>query len=224
MQQTRLLSHDEARTVYDRIGSWVDWQAVFEDPATRDLGMHLDWCQVRSVLEFGCGTGRFAEYWLSHRLPPDASYLAVDISPRMHALAKRRLIRFGDRVQVHLTSGQLPLPFAENSFDRFVSNYVLDLLSVAEIQGVLREAYRLLRPCGLLGLVGLTNGFTVPSKAFERIWTSLHSYRPALVGGCRPMALTPLLPSSSWRVRHHGRISRFGVASEIVVAEKIESY
>lgn len=221
MQQKRLLSHDEARTVYDRIGSWVDWHALFEGPATRDLGRHLDWSQVRSVLEFGCGTGRFAEYWLSHSLPPDVSYSALDISPSMHALAKRRLARFGDRVQVQLTSGQLPLSFAENSYDRFVSNYVLDLLSVAEIQSVLREAHRLLRPNGLLGLVGLTNGFTVPSKAFERIWTSLHSYLPTLVGGCRPIALTPLLASSSWRVRYHRRLSRFGVASEVVVAEKI---
>jgi ubiquinone/menaquinone biosynthesis C-methylase UbiE len=217
----RLLSPAEARTTYDRIGSWVDLQALFEDQATADLAVHLDATHARVVLEFGCGTGRFAEHMLADCLPPDARYVAVDISPKMHSLATGRLARFGDRVATHLADGRLPLPFDDGSFDRFVSNYVFDLLSVADIEAVLNEAHRLLRRGGLLGVVGLTSGFTVASKAFERLWMALHAIRPALVGGCRPIALVPLLSPNGWRVRHQHRLSRFGIASEIVVAERI---
>jgi cyclopropane fatty-acyl-phospholipid synthase-like methyltransferase len=41
--------------------------------------------------------------------------------------------------------------FSAQSFDRFISTYVLDLLSEENIDSLLSEAYRVLRTGGLLG-------------------------------------------------------------------------
>jgi hypothetical protein len=55
-----VLSPDEARKVYDRIGRAQDTQAFYEDRATAELIPHLELADAQSVFEFGCGTGRFA--------------------------------------------------------------------------------------------------------------------------------------------------------------------
>jgi SAM-dependent methyltransferase len=81
------------------------------------------------MFECGCGTGVFAERLLSRHLPPQARYLAVDSSATMVALARTRLARFGER---------------------FVSNYVLDLLSLPDMAHLLAEAHRLLVADGRL--------------------------------------------------------------------------
>jgi SAM-dependent methyltransferase len=69
--RTRTLSHDEARRAYDRIGSLQDSQAFYEDVATSLLLQHGDFPSARSVFEFGCGTGRFAQRLLEEQLTGD---------------------------------------------------------------------------------------------------------------------------------------------------------
>jgi hypothetical protein len=97
---------------------------------------------------------------------------------------------------------------------------VLDLLSKDEIGAVIDEAHRLLRPGGMLSLCSLTEGFTAASRAFIWIWTRVHSFRPSLVGGCRPLELLTFLSKQHWHVRHHARIVHWGVPMEAVVAER----
>jgi SAM-dependent methyltransferase len=100
----------------------------------------------RSVFEFGCGTGRFADRLLSRELPPDARYAGVDLSSTMVDLATRRLARFGERAQVTLTEGDVRFPFPDASFDRVVATYVLDILGEERIRELLLEAHRLPGP------------------------------------------------------------------------------
>jgi len=106
------LSHAEARAVYDRLGVVLDSQAFYEDRALAEMIAHGDFAHARSVFEFGCGTGRLAARLLADHLPPDASYAAVDISPRMVALASARLAPWRDRVTITAGDGtpRLPLP------------------------------------------------------------------------------------------------------------------
>jgi ubiquinone/menaquinone biosynthesis C-methylase UbiE len=215
-----MLSHAEARSFYDRLGARQDWQRFFEDPATSDLVKALDLTTAQSVLEFGCGTGRLAESLLSQQLPPTAEYVAIDISSNMVSLARRRLMRFGPRVRVLQSLGEMTLEVESGKYDRFLSTYVFDLLSEADIGTLLAEAHRVLSSGGLLGLVSLTHGSTLMSHVIERAWVGVHSFRPSLVGGCRPIELLEFVEGSTWRIRHRRTITRFGMASEVVVAEK----
>ena len=214
------LSREQARRLYDRIGARQDTQAFYEDRATERILRHADFGSALRVLEFGCGTGRFAHRLLSRQLPADASYRGLDLSPTMVALARARLAPLGTRAEVALTDGSPPVSEATASRDRFVSNFVLDLLPEAEIAGVLREAQRILIPGGLLCLASLSTGAGGFSRLVARAWSRVHAWRPALVGGCRPLDLIAWLPPQQWQVRHHSKLVPFGVPSEVVVAAR----
>jgi len=216
----RTLSRPEARRVYDRIGAWQDTQAFYEDRAVAILLEHGEFASAHRVFEFGCGTGRFAARLLSDFLPEDARYRGVDLSPTMVGLARKRLAPYASRAEVVLTDGSPPTAEAAASHDRFVSNYVLDLLPEKEIAAVVREAHRILEPGGLLCLSSLSTGRGPLPRLFSRIWASVHTLSPSLVGGCRPLELLSWLPSAHWRVRHHAHLAPFGVPCEAAIAQR----
>lgn len=215
-----VLSHQDARRVYDRIGSLQDSQAFYEDRATNELLHHGDFGSAEDLFELGCGTGRFAQRLFEGLLSPNAHYRGVDISPKMVSLAQARLAPYGSRAQVSLVEGGVPFAEPAESCDRFVSNYVLDLLSEEDILGVLREAHRMLRPGGLLCLTGLSTGVGPLSRAVAGIWSWVQALQPSLVGGCRPVDVLPLLDEALWEVRHHAKVVAMGVTSEVLVAKR----
>jgi len=219
----KTLSRDEARRVYDRIGKLQDSQAFYEEAAVDLLIEHGAFDGARRVFEFGCGTGRVAHRLLSERLPADARYHAIDSSPKMVALAKARLAEFGARVSVDQSDGSPILQAPSAACDRFVSTYVLDLLSEDDIHAVLGEAHRILEPGGLLCLSSLSTGSGIVSRFVARVWSGVHGLSPGLVGGCRPLELAGFLSSSNWRIIQHSRVAPFGVPSEVVVAERVQA-
>ncbi len=216
----RTLSHQEARQTYDRIGSLQDSQGFYEDRATALIVRHGNFTCAKSVFEFGCGTGRFALRLIEHCLPDAARYRGADLSPKMVRLAKSRLHAHSSRAEVILTEGEPPVDEPTGFYDRFVSNYVFDLLSDDDIRAVLREAHRMLRPDGLLCLSGLSSGFDRPSRFVARLVSWVQMRCPSLTGGCRPVDLLPFLQESQWQILHHSRVAAFGVPSEVVVAKR----
>jgi ubiquinone/menaquinone biosynthesis C-methylase UbiE len=214
----RYLTPEQTRRVYDRIGRIQDLQAVYEHRAIAALLAHGDFEHAYSVCELGHGTGALAQRLLRDHLPGDARYRGIDLSPRMHELATRRLDAYADRVELRLGNALPHLPYPDASFDRFLAAYVLDLLSPADITRTLGEAHRVLTPGGLLCLAGLTVGTTAPSQLVTRAWHAVWSRAPALVGGCRPIAISDHLDQSAWTLRHHQTVSALAVTSEIVVA------
>lgn len=216
-----MLSHKEARAFYDRLGARQDWQRFYENPAIAEMINHAALGDAKSVFEFGCGTGRFAQLLLERHLPATAQYAAVDISSTMVELAQERLAPFGSRVKVIRTEGEMDVAAPPESFDRFFSTYVLDLLSDDDIRVLLAEAKRTLRPGGLLCLASLTHGDRFVARFVERLWVGLHVLRPSWVGGCRPVSLREFLDDLGWRICHRRRVTSFGISSEVVVAQKV---
>ncbi len=216
---TATISHEEARQVYDRIGSWVDTLALYEDVATRDLTRNGRFDSAEAIFEFGCGTGRFAKMLLRDHLSPTASYRAFDVSRKMVALARAKLAPFEERVQIILSEGGPPTAEPAGSCDRFVSNYVFDLLSESDIAAVFSEAHRMLRPGGLLCLSSLSPARGPISRTCMGAWSFVHRRRPRLVGGCRAIELLPFLSDRPWRLLHHRAIAPLGIPFEVVIAE-----
>ncbi len=215
---SRTLSHQEAKAFYDRFGSKQDLQRVYEDPAIRVLEAHADFEHARDVVEFGCGTGRFARHLLEQRLGSAATYLGLDISSTMVKLAREKLAPWPDRARVQQTEGAPVVPLPAARCDRFLSIYVLDLLSTEDARKVIAEAGRVLAPGGRMCLASLTSGQGALSRAVCRAWTGLHSWRPRLVGGCRPIRLLDLL-GDEWRLVHHEVVCTLGLCTEVVIAQ-----
>lgn len=214
----RLLSHEEAKAFYDRFGSRQDSQRFYEDPALFVLLAHADFGAARSVFEFGCGTGRFAEHLLSQWLAADCRYEAVDISSTMVRLAQIRLASWRARVHVAQTSGAMSVPVPDASVDRFIACYMLDLLDEEDIRLLLAEAHRVLVPGGLLCVVGLTHGESLSARIVGGLWRALFWLQPKLVGGCRPIVVEDYVNDGDWSVRHRDVVTRFGISSEVLVA------
>lgn len=214
----RTLSHHEAKAFYDRFGTRQDSQAFYEDRAVQDLVQYSDFAHAGSVLEFGCGTGRLALRLLSQELPPEARYLGLDVSETMVALASSRLTQYRDRAEVRLSNGDVDLPVPDGSVDRVVSTYVTDLLSDADVGRLLEEAKRALTPDGRLCLVGITHGVGLVARMVSRIWSVIHTLRPSLVGGCRPMLLVPQVAGPDWTIAHSAIVQAWGISSEVLVA------
>ncbi|MEJ2645099.1 MAG: class I SAM-dependent methyltransferase [Gammaproteobacteria bacterium] len=217
------LTTDQVRAFYDRFGRKQDWQWFYEGPALRDLIAHGDFERTQSVFELGCGTGAFAARLLEDVLSPVASYVGVDLSGTMVDLARARVARFADRARVQLSDGDLHFPWPDGSFDRFVANYVLDLLAPPDITAALAEAHRLLRPDGRLCLLSLTHGCTVPSRAVVGLWNRIHRRDPARVGGCRPVQLLEFIDADHWQVDYQRVHVAWGVPSQVVVATRLGS-
>jgi len=215
-----MLTHEQARRVYDKIGKLQDTQAFYEDRTTEVLIAHARFEEARRVFEFGCGTGRFAANLLSSHLPADAVYRGIDVSSTMIALARERLAAFGDRASVRLVEGEPKLDEPSAAYDRFVSTFVLDLLSETDIAAVLAEAHRILEPRGILAITSLSKGSGFVSRAAARAWSAVHRLRPSLVGGCRPLDLEAFLGGDRWRILTLKRLAPYAIPSEAVVAER----
>ena len=217
MPQT--MSHAAVREFYDKFGMKQDRQPFEEDAIARLLELgRFD--SAESVLEFCCGTGKAAVNILSNSLTSTATYTGIDASSTMVDITRERLMPFGPRATVQHSDGALTLPFAAASFDRFLSSYVLDLLSDADIGKLMAEAQRVLKPGGLLVVTSLTHGKALIERLVEGVWMTGFWVRPKLVGGCRPIRVNQFVDPNAWTYRNHETITQLGFCSEILVAER----
>lgn len=204
------LTRREAREVYDgfatkgHIGG-KDASSGYGGPAVQALLTMAAFAdpRVKTVIDYGCGQGKLAEVALEAH--PQLEWRGIDQSPEMVLRAQERLHRFGDRSKVELLSRGDPAEVGVGSskrVDRFVSTYCLDLLSEADMFGVLDAAQRSLRPNGLLLLSGITYGYRRSWKTclMTLIWSLLYRFTRKTVGGCRPQVLEPYLKARGWTV------------------------
>jgi len=211
------LSLPAVRRVYDRIGPLQDWQAFYESRPLADLIAYADFESAHAIVELGCGTGRFAAQILSGELPAESTYVGLELSRTMTRLSERRLGSWKGRARVVLVEGQLPFPLPDASVDRFVANYMFDLLDDDYAKAMLAEAERLLTPGGRLCVVSLGEGASGVPAAVSRLWNGVFARWPALVGGCRPIDICTML-ADQWEIEHFRSITTWGLTSDVVVA------
>lgn len=116
------------------------------------------------ALDVGAGTGDLALALL--RLTPDASAIALDLSPGMLAVFRRRASRLGLRPTAVLGSAEaIPLP--DGSVDRVVTSFTLR--NVGDLPRALREFRRVLRPRGRAVILELSHP---PNPFFGALYRS----------------------------------------------------
>ena len=211
------MKSSEIQTFYDRFGKKQDSQSFYEDPALDDMLIHAHFADAKKVFEFGCGTGRFAARLLTEHLSSSATYLGCDLSSTMVGLAKERLAIYPERAQVLQSAEKVNFPLPNDSVDRVISTYVLDLLPETAVREFFREAQRVLNVGGKLCLTSLTEGTTLLSRIVSVGWNTIFHLHPALVGGCRPIHLEEYVDSHNWEVEYSNVTIAFGVPSEVLI-------
>ena len=127
-----------------------------EAPKIRRLLAEADFRSGLAVLEPGCGTGRLTEV-LADAVVPGGRIEALEISPRMVEVCRRRLAR-RTNVVVHYTALEEYQGSAE-SFDRIICHQVFPHFD--DKPAALAQLAKLLRPSGLLVVVHFINAVEI---------------------------------------------------------------
>lgn len=122
----------------------------------------FDVSRCRSILDAGCGNGRYSIY-LKKTAPPDARIAAFDLSVNMLARARKRV--GADRAGF-AAADVTRLPFADRCFDAAVCGWVLEHLP--DPRPALREFHRVLVPGGKLLLMCTED--TITGAWCSRLW------------------------------------------------------
>ncbi len=214
-----MLTYYEAKQFYDSFGRKQDKQ-FYEESAINDLIENSKFYKAKNIVEFGCGTGKLASRLLKSTLPDSCHYTGVDISQTMIALCQKNIEQYSERAKCYRNNGEPKIDVPNQSADRFVSTYVLDLLTEKDSLTLLNEAYRILLPGGYLCLASLTHGISPISRIVEILWNGLYKLKPSIVGGCRPIHLKGYLQTDKWHIIHDSFIVSCGIPSEVLIAKK----
>lgn len=209
------LSKAEVREVYRRFASTYDvWSAVAESKARRRCLELADIRNGDSVLEVAVGNGVLFEKIL--RLNPAGRNEGIDLSEEMLARAKVRAEKSGASNYTLKVGDAYHLRYPDDSFDAVLSNYMFDLIPERDFVPILSEFKRVLHGGGRQVLVNMTKG----PRWFNVIWEWLYERRPALLGGCRGVQISPYLEQAGYAEIRREYIGQFLFPSEVVCATK----
>ena len=209
-------SREEARTSYDRISGWYD---VLEGRWERKpvaLGLRkLAAKPGETVLEIGFGTGH-GLVSIARSVGRSGRVFGADLSPRMLALARHRVMKegFPERVMLMEADAVAGIPLPDRRIDAVFMSFVLELFDTPEIPVVLGECARLLRTGGRICVVSLSKkgGSAAMRSTYERA----HEMFPRLID-CRPIFASRDLEEAGFRVTDMTTVSLMGLPVEIAI-------
>lgn len=205
------LKKERVSSVYSRIAPLYDVWAWLTEREARDRCLEL--AAIRDgedVLEVAVGTGSAFVKILEAN--PSGRNEGIDLTAAMLLRAEKKAARTGldgYRLQV---GDAYHLPFPDDSFDVVVNNYMFDLLPETDFLEVLTEFKRVLRSGGRLAMVNMAHG----KNWYNGIWSGLYRINPALLGGCRPVSLMPLLHEAGFGETTTEYISQLTFPSDVV--------
>ncbi len=130
----------------------------------------------QKILDVGCTIGHNTLPW--KQTFPDAEVHGVDIAAASLRYAHARAQSFGVTAHFHQQAAE-NLQFEDGSFDVVFSSMFLHELPLASIRAFLSEAYRLLRPGGVMLHMELPpNAVLAPFDAFYLDWDGYYNNEP----------------------------------------------
>ncbi|MBI3895562.1 MAG: methyltransferase domain-containing protein [Acidobacteria bacterium] len=209
------LTIPEVVDAYSRLAPLYGIWETLTEGRTGKLASEL--ASVRSgeaVLEVGVGPGIMLESLA--RANSEGIIAGIDLTPAMLQRTRRRFRHRSLASPALFQADVRFLPFADGSFDMVFSSYLLDLLSIPNIEKALQEMRRVIRPSGRLMLVYLSQD----KPWFNRIWGFFYWMVPMLLGGCRPIHVAAHLPSAGFAVVATRRITQWGIPAELILANR----
>ncbi len=128
------------------------------------------------ILDCGCTVGHNTLPWATTF--PDAEVHAIDVAPGGLRYANARAQALGVPVHFHQMNAT-KLNFADNSFDVVFSSMFLHELPLKDIRAFFKEAYRVLKPGGLLLNMELPpNNKVAAYQGFHLDWDCYYNNEP----------------------------------------------
>lgn len=201
--------------IYDKIAPLYDiWGRLTESKARKRA---LDLAEIKdgqNILEVAVGTGP-AFYEIVKRNPNGVN-TGIDLSKGMLDKAKNRLNALNTAHYSLSVGTALNLNVRDSSVDTLVNNYMFDLLSFEDMDKVIAEFRRVLKPDGRLILVNMTEGERLGSKIYDFIY----NISPKTMGGCRGVRLSKKLKQHGFKIEVRECHQQMLFPSEVIRAYK----
>jgi ubiquinone/menaquinone biosynthesis C-methylase UbiE len=210
----RKFSRDSVSASYSKVARFYGlWSLLTESKAARRVLTLADIQDGESVIEVAVGTGiMFADVV---RRNPHGVNEGVDLTSAMLEVAARHVSDVPE-VQLNLVQASAyDLPYAADTFDVLLNNYMLDMLPEEDFVTVLVEFRRVIKPDGRVVIAAFGFG----SRFYHSFWYWLARHFPALLTGCRPVSLQHSLTAAGFRIVRKEQVSQNTFPSTILSAE-----
>lgn len=147
--------YDEHASIYDR------WMRSYDRFMLGDARARVCRQATGRTLELAVGTGLNLPHY-----PADADLVAVDYSPKMLAVARKRAAASGRLVELRVEDAHA-LTFSDGEFDTVVTT--LFLSSAPDPRRAISEVFRVLRAGGRLLLLDHVRSTVPPVRWVERV-------------------------------------------------------
>ena len=210
-------SHSSARDNYNRLARWYD--LISGNTEWRHVKNGIDILDVQPdwrVLEVGFGTGKSLVY-LNEHINRQGVIIGIDISEKMAGKAKDRINKQVADPNIFLTIGDaVKLPFRNNFFDAICMSFTLELFDKADINDLLSECKRVLKPNARMLVVGMHEGYS--HRLIVKIYRLAQNWFPNVVD-CRPLYISEELLQSGFRINSVNESSIWGLPIEVIMGQ-----
>jgi ubiquinone/menaquinone biosynthesis C-methylase UbiE len=207
------MTRRQIERTYDVLAPFYGAWAELTETRARHRALELAKIQPgESVLEVAVGTGRL--FSTLARAANLKRCVGVEVSSGMLRRARGRLDSEFRRACTLCRADAVELPFPGEMFDVLFNCYMLDLLPEADIARALEEFRRVLKSSGRLVLVVMAE----QGKLLNTAWMGIYRHAPLFLGGCRPVALNPLLKETGWRVEVQEMLRQWRFRSLVFLA------
>jgi len=209
------IPQSEIGRLYDELSGGYDVWAKFTESRARARAIELaEIRQGQNILEVAVGTG-LAFYEIVKR-NPTGNNRGIDLSQGMLKIAEERLKELTEANFALTIDTAFDLPDEDASIDLLMNNYMFDLIPFENMDQVLDEFKRVLKPGGRLVLINMTEG----EKWGSQIYEIIYKWSSKLLGGCRGVKMTDKLKKHGFRVERREYHQQMLFPSEVILAYK----
>ena len=205
----------DVEKLYDRTAWFYDFWAILTESKAQSRALQIaDIQNGTTILDVAVGTGRLFSEILKQN--PNGNNIGIDISKGMLAKAKSKLAKQANQNYSLEIGSAFDIKMDDNSIDILFNNYMFDLIPFNQMDAVIEEFKRVLKPSGKLVLVNMTQG----EKFGANIYEFLYRISPKLMGGCRGVQQSELLTQHGFQVKSCEYVQQMLFPSEVILATK----
>ena len=206
---------EDVSKLYDKTAWFYDiWASLTESKAQKRAIEIAEVQNKTTILDVAVGTGRLFRKIVKQN--PDGKNYGIDISEGMLAKAKMKLFNQENKIYSLEIGSALDIRMDDGSVDILFNNYMFDLIFFDQMDDVINEFARVLKPGGKLVLVNMTKTEQFGTGLYERIYR----ISPPLMGGCRGVQMFDLLTEHGFKVITREYVQQMLFPSEVILATK----
>ena len=206
---------EDVGKLYDRTAWFYNVWATLTETKAQDRAIKFANIQDEIViLDVAVGTGRLFNRIVKRN--PNGRNVGIDISKGMLAKAKSLLSKQPNSNYSLDIGSAFDIKMDDLSVDILFNNYMFDLIPFDQMDTVINEFARVLKPGGKLVLVNMTKAEQFGAGLYERIYR----ISPTLMGGCRGVQLSNLLAEHGFIIENREYIQQMLFPSEVILATK----